>query len=188
MDEDKLDLPNGIELPNLEGYVSVKEAAQMLGLSTPTIYTYVAEGRIKGAVRAADVILLPIEAVQNYQRGPAGRKRIKTPEWHISAGKNTQFVTKIIVRILPGRRNRLLQKLEQIRSSGEHIFPGTVARTITESRKHPGQVTILLTWRAVVMPDDATREAALEAFRRELADVLDWSTAQYDDGQALMHT
>jgi hypothetical protein len=38
------------------------------------------------------------------------------------------------------------------------------------------------------MPDDASRKAALEAFRQELADVLDWSTAKYEEGTVLMHT
>ena len=28
----------------------------------------------------------------------------------------------------------------------------------------------------------------LEAFRKELADVLDWSTAKYEEGTVLMHT
>ena len=33
-----------------------------------------------------------------------------------------------------------------------------------------------------------TREAALEAFQHALDDVVDWSTAQYEFGQVLMHT
>jgi len=38
------------------------------------------------------------------------------------------------------------------------------------------------------MPDEAEREQALAAFRNTLVDVLDWDTAQYNDGQVLMHT
>ncbi len=38
------------------------------------------------------------------------------------------------------------------------------------------------------MPDEMTREQDLKAFRQALDDVLDWDTAQYKNGQVLMHT
>ncbi len=38
------------------------------------------------------------------------------------------------------------------------------------------------------MPDETTRETAFVEFRRVLDDVLDWSKAQYNKGQVLMHT
>ena len=37
------------------------------------------------------------------------------------------------------------------------------------------------------MPDETVREQALEEFRQALSDVLDWDTAQYNDGTVLMH-
>ena len=37
------------------------------------------------------------------------------------------------------------------------------------------------------MPDEKMREEVLEALRQVLADVLDWSTAQYKNGRVLMH-
>jgi hypothetical protein len=49
-------------------------------------------------------------------------------------------------------------------------------------------VEILLIWKASIQPDEEAREEALEAFRADLADVLDWDTAEYDDGTAFMHT
>ena len=37
------------------------------------------------------------------------------------------------------------------------------------------------------MTDEAEREQLLDEFRRALDDVLDWSTAQDENGQRLMH-
>jgi hypothetical protein len=61
-------------------------------------------------------------------------------------------------------------------------------RYIVISDTFPGQVEILLIWRSIIMPSDTEREQSLEAFRQTLSDVLDWGTAQYNNGQALMHT
>jgi len=63
-----------------------------------------------------------------------------------------------------------------------------VVRSIVESQTKPGQVIISLMWRGTVMPDKVKRDEALEAFRRELKDVLDWGSAEYNDGTALIHT
>ncbi len=38
------------------------------------------------------------------------------------------------------------------------------------------------------MPSETAREQALDEFRRELASVLDWNSAQYDHGEVILHT
>ena len=38
------------------------------------------------------------------------------------------------------------------------------------------------------MPDEIAREKALADFQQALEDVLDWSTAQYNNGTVLLHT
>ncbi len=96
--------------------------------------------------------------------------------------------TSIVVQIRSDRQAELMKKLEEIRQRDEHQFPGTVARFIVRSETLPGQVEISLIWRSTAMPDEIAREKALEAFRGALADVLDWNTAQYNEGQVLMHT
>jgi excisionase family DNA binding protein len=174
-----------VNRPHIPGYVSVKEAAEMLGLADRTVYEFVEEGRLS-SVQAADIILIPTDEVKNFKREPSGRPRKNTPSWRISSGENSQFVTLIFVKIRADQHDELTKKLEQIRKSKAHIFPGTVARTIIENKT--GQIVIMLIWRGAVMPDEAKREEALEAFRQELADVLDWSTAQYNHGTVLMHT
>ena len=99
----------------------------------------------------------------------------------------SQLTTSIFVQVWTDPRESLQRKVEEIKKSREHILPGTVAYYIIGSKIHPGKIEILLIWRSTVMPDEAEREQALDEFRRALDDVLDWSTAQYDNGQMLMH-
>ncbi len=172
---------------NIPGYVSIKEAADMLGLSPNTVYEYVTEGRLS-SVRAAHVIMIPVEEVKHFKPNVAGRPRKSIPVWRISPEDNELFMTYITVRVQAGQQDVLLKKLEEIRQSGEYLFPGTIARYIALSEKDLSLVTVSLVWRGTVMPDEATRETALQAFRAALADILDWDTAQYDTGKVLMHT
>ena len=97
-------------------------------------------------------------------------------------------MTSIVVQMLPGQQDTLLQRLEEIRQQGQHLFPGTIARLIVESETKPGQLEIALVWRGTVMPEEAERQHALTAFQQALDDVLDWNTARYNNGRVLMHT
>jgi Helix-turn-helix domain len=176
-----------VDHPSIPGYVSIKEAAKILGISEKTVYFYVEKGRLP-ARWAADVLMLPLEEVNNFKLNPSGRPRKNTPPWRISSGDNTQFMTLISVQIRTDQQEAFMQKLEEIRKSGQHIFPGSVVRSIMGSDTNPGQAIITLAWRGAVMPDEAEREEALEAFRQELSDLLDWNTAQYNTGKVFMHT
>jgi excisionase family DNA binding protein len=173
--------------PNLPGYVSIKEAAKMIGISDKRVYEYVDEGRLP-SLWAADVIMIPLDEVKKFKRKTPGRPRKSIPAWRISTGENTQFMTSIVVQMLPGMHDTLVQKLEEIREQGQHLFPGTIVRLIMEREDNPGQLEIALVWRSTVMPAETERQQALEAFRQTLADVLDWSTARYNNGRVLMHT
>jgi len=175
------------ERPNLPGYVSIKEAAKILGVSDKRVYEYVDEGRLP-SMWAADVIMIPLDDVKKFKRRSSGRPRKSIPAWRISSGENAQFITSVAVRIQDGRLDTLMQRLETIRQAGQHIFPGTVARFIIENETIPQQIEISLIWRQTVMPSKGEREQALEAFRQELADILDWDTARYTHGRVLMHT
>jgi len=89
------------------------------------------------------------------------------------------------------RGNRLaalLERLKELKEEEQYLFPGTVARFIVKSETVPGQIEISLIWRSTAMPDEHARQQGLEKFREALADVLDWNTAQYSNGQVLMHT
>src|SRR4051794_21699587 len=84
------------------------------------------------------------------------------------------------VQIREGQQEAFKRRLEEIRDKKEHLFQGTVARYIVGSNKQPSLVEITFIWRSSVMPDEATRQQALD-------DVLDWTTAHYDDGRVFMH-
>ena len=173
--------------PNLPGYVSIKEAAKLLGVSDKRVYEYVDEGRLP-STWAADVIMIPLDEVKEFKRRSSGRPRKSIPAWRVSSGDNTQLVTSIAVQIRSGQEYAFLQRLGEIRRSGLHTFPGTIGRFIIESESIPGQVEIVLVWRSAVMPDETEREQALAAFRQTLLDVLDWDSAIYKHGKMLMHT
>lgn len=159
----------------------------MLSLSPGRVYEYVEDGRLS-SVRAAHIILIPLEEVKNFKPNIAGRPRKSVLRWRISPENNVLLSTSIVVQIKAGAQDLLMSRLEEIRQGEQYLFPGTVARFIVRSETFPRQVEISLIWRSTAMPGEATREKVLADFRRVLADVLDWDTAQYNEGQVLMHT
>jgi len=178
---------DSVDFPTIPGYVSVKEAADMLGLSPRTVYEYIEEGRLPSA-RFADVIAISREEIRKFKREPSGRPRKNTPLWHISSGDNTQFMSLISVQLRAGQRDALQQTLEMIKKKKLHLFEGTVMRYVAASTDSFERVLLSLVWRGTVLPDEKRREEAFEEFRHSLADVLDWNTAQYENWQVLMHT
>jgi hypothetical protein len=175
------------DLPELEGYISIKDAAEILKLSPRRVYDFVIEGRFEGVKRIADVIAIPEEEVRKFRRQASGRGRKTNPQWRFSASENTQYMTTIQVRMRAGKEQTLEERLREIKSSGDYLFPGTIARYISSGRV-AGRILIVLVWRGAIMPDEQTRDKELAAFRDALADVLDWESAQYDHGTILMHT
>jgi excisionase family DNA binding protein len=176
-----------LDLPNLPEYVSIKEAAKILGVSDKRVYAYIEEGRLP-AVRAAHVIMISLEEVNKFKPKISGRPRKNTPVWRTSPDDNMLLTTSIVANVQLNQHEKLKQKLEEIKQTGTNLFPGTVARYIVKSRTYFGKVEIWLIWRSSVVPDDVTREEALNEFRQTLADVVDWSSARYDEGEVLMHT
>src|ERR1019366_1237088 len=156
---------------SVPGYVSIKDAAEMLGLSPSRVYEYVEDGRLS-SVRAAHVILIPIGEVQNFKPNIAGRPRKSVLRWRISPDNNMLLSTSIVVHVRADHQADLMTRLEAIRQGDAFLFPGTVSRFITQSDTFPGQVEISLIWRSTAMPDEAARAEALATFQQSLADVL----------------
>ena len=180
-------MPEYLDLPTMPDYVSIKEAAKMLGVSDKRVYAYIEDGRLP-AVRAAHVIMIPIEEVKKFKPKILGRPRKNTPAWRTSPGDNMLLTTSIFVPVRADQRERLQQRLDELKQEGEYVFPGTVARYIIWSKTHPGMLEIMLIWRSTTMPGEADRAGALDQFQRALANLLDWNTAQYNNGEVLMHT
>jgi excisionase family DNA binding protein len=176
-----------LDLPGMPEYVSIKEAAKMLGVSDKRVYAYIEDGRLP-AVRAAHVIMIPVEEVKKFQPKISGRPRKNTPAWRSSPEDNKLLTTLIRVRVKPEQYKNLQLQLERIKQLGELIFPGTIARYIVSSALHPENIEIILIWRSATLPNATAREQALDEFRGELASVLDWNSAQYDHGEVILHT
>ena len=171
---------------SVPGYLSVKEAAQALGLSPSRIYEYVEDGRLS-SVRAAHVILIPVEDVQKFTPTIAGRPRKSIPHWRISPENNRLIATVIRVQMRPHCQEAFEKKLETIKQEDRFLFPGTVSRFVRQSEVHPERIEISLVWRSTVAPSKEDREEQLRALQQELDEVLDWSTAEYDQGPILLH-
>lgn len=180
-------MENTDHIQELSGYISVKDAAQVLGISTRRLYRHIENERLR-AVRIANILVIPKEELERIRYGITGRPRQNTPAWRIAASNDVHTWLQISVLLREGREKELLEKLNAMRKSSAHTFPGTAARYVARSDQRPQEVQILLVWRGSLIPTEEAREAELEELRRDLADVVDWQTAHYETAQVLMHT
>src|SRR6266516_1858504 len=120
---------DGVDIPNLPGYISIKEAADMLGVSDKRVYQYVMSGRLP-AQRVGHILILPIEEVKRFKPSPSGRMRTKAPSWRAYRSRGKLLTTDIHVQVRAGQQERLVEKLKAIQKAGRHTFPGTVARYV----------------------------------------------------------
>lgn len=176
-----------VEIPELSGYISVKDAAKKLGISSKRIYTHVEKGRLR-AVRVGSSIAVFKEDVDNFQSNMTGRPRKGPPTWHVPPANNLLRITRITVQAKPGQSKALTKLLDEMRQSGSHLLAGTIARYISESETIAGQIEIELIWRGVKQLDEVQSQQELEAFKQALSNVLDWNTAQYNSSRVLLHT
>ena len=175
-----------VVLERVPGYLSVKEAARLLGVSERSVYGYIESGKLPGA-RIGSMMVVEQDRVAQYQRRAPGRVRTKAPVWRVPPEQNLQYLTTITVPLRRGQSERLEQKLCEMRATGTHLLPGTSARYIVRSQENPEEVQIVLVWRAALMPPAEEREAALAALRADLSEVLAWETAVYTEGQVVLH-
>src|SRR5216683_7850513 len=106
-----------LDLPTMPEYVSIKEAAKMLGVSDKRVYAYIEDGRLP-AVRAAHVIMIPIEEVKKFKPKISGRPRKSTPAWRTSPVDNMLLTTSIFVSAPADQRAELERRLEELREDG----------------------------------------------------------------------
>src|SRR5260370_14358645 len=140
------------EIPDLPGYVSTKEAAKILGVSERRVRLYIEMKRLP-AVRAADVLLIPLDKVKNFKRKIVGRPRKNTLAWRISSIENTQFMTFISVQTRTQQEKQLMQRLEEGKRLRPQIFPDTVARSVLRSNNRHVPVSAVSPLRRTLMPN-----------------------------------
>lgn len=174
-------------LPNIPGYVDIKEAAKILGVAESSVYRYIQAGRLQ-AYQAGRNIMVELETLKQFKPSLTGRPRKKASLWHASPDTGSFLVTNIRVQVYRGKQEMLLKKLWKIKQEDRHLFPGTVMRYISLDDASPATAIIQLVWKNGDMPDEDKRQQDLSAFKQELANELNWETAQYSTGKAIIHT
>src|SRR5438876_9608836 len=112
------------EFPDIPGYVSIKQAAHMLGITDKRVYRYIEIGRLP-AYKASGVFLLSEEDVKQFKLNPPGRIRTSPPRWRSYSRRSKVLTTEIQVPVRTAKQDELLQKLVAIPEANPHTFPGT---------------------------------------------------------------
>jgi excisionase family DNA binding protein len=175
------------EFPDIPGYVSIKQAAHMLGITDKRVYRYIDIGRLP-AYKASGVFLLSEEDVKQFKLNPPGRLRTSPPRWRAYSSRSKVLTTEIRVHVRAGKQAKLLEKLNAIQTTNRHTFPGTIARYLIKDDEALTSVHFVLFWKDTDMPDETTRLHDLKALQDELADVLDWETAHSTTHETLLYT
>lgn len=177
---------DGVNIPTLPGYVSIKEAADLLGVSDKRVYQYVRAGRLS-AQRIGHILIVPEEEVKHFKPSPTGRVRTKDTPWRSYRSGGEIVLMEISAQVRDGRQKQLIEQLKTIQKTEQHTFPGTMARYVVVGEKTPTILRLLLIWKSTEM-SETSRYHALEAFQHALEDVVDWKTAQYTLNEAIIHT
>ena|SRR5258707_1609229 len=85
-------------------YLSVKEAACILGVSERSVYGYIAQGKLYGR-RIDDLIRIEAKDVYAFKGTAPGRMRVSPPRWRVPPLKNLSYLTTITVRVQQGQGN-----------------------------------------------------------------------------------
>jgi excisionase family DNA binding protein len=179
------------DVPAVPGFVTVREAAKIINVSRTRMYEFVDEGRFP-LHKAGNTYLIALADIENFKSNPTGRLRKNPPKWRVYRGGGKLFTTEMQVKIRSGQQEKLLKQLEAIRKGERHTLTGSIARYVlldrTSDHNLPDTVTIWLVWKDSELPDQVTHEHELAAFQAELADVLDWDTAQISDKDGIIYT
>lgn len=168
-------------------FLSTAEAADKLGVSYYTVYEYIREKRLV-AEMVGGVYLIPKKAVAEFKAKPTGRTRANPPPWRVyRAGAQVRGLD-IRVQARAGQQARLIERLKSMQEAQRHLFRGTMQRYIFEDETDPTLIIISLIWKDTELPDERTLQDELVTFQNELTDLLDWSTAQYTQKRAIIHT
>ncbi len=166
--------------------LSIREAAQRLGVSERSVYGYLEQGKLTRRY-VEGISMLRADEVAAFRRRAPGRVRTVAPRWRKPPENNPMYLTTIHARLLPGQEALLEEIIEAFRLAGKHHLEGTSARYIGRLEHDPALVVMLLCWREAGLPPEQVRQQALEAFSADLSQALDWSTAEIVERRVLLH-
>lgn len=175
------------EFPDVPGYVSIKQAAEMLGITDKRVYRYIDLGRLP-AYKSGGVFLLAEQDVKQFKLNPPGRTRTLPPPWRVYHTRSKVLATEIRVPIRADQRERLIEKLADIQQANHHAFPGTIARYVVQEGPELTALHFFFVWKDTDMPDESARQRSLRELQDELEDVLEWERASISTNEALMYT
>lgn len=178
------------------GYLTIAQAAQRLGVSRTSVYNFIDDGRLD-ILEVGTVTMVVEESIKHAKKKSAGGRPRKNPLLWRESFKDGEFIIKVImVQVREDQSEdqpedqpkKFFDRLKEMKKDKKHLFPRTTRRYISESNTVAGRIKIQLIWKQNDLPDDEEYERELAAFRKEFADVLDWSTAQYETETVLLHT
>ena len=175
------------EFPDVPGYVSIKQAAEMLGITDKRVYRYIDLGRLP-AYKSGGVFLLAEEDVRQFKLNPPGRTRRVPPPWRMYSPRSIVLATEIQVPVRVGQQERLLKKLAEIQETNRHTFSGTIARYLIQGDPHFTSLHLILVWKDTEMPDESVRERELKALEDELTEMLEWEHAHTSTNRTFLYT
>src|SRR5258708_35722884 len=98
------------DFPDVPGYVSSKQAAEMLGITDKRVYRYIDLGRLP-AYKSGGVFLLAQEDIRQFKLNPPGRTRTAPPRWRIYNTRSKVLATEFQVPVSPGWQEKLVENL-----------------------------------------------------------------------------
>jgi excisionase family DNA binding protein len=167
-------------------YLSVQDAAHMLGVSARSVYGYLAKGQLSGT-RIGERILVDAREILAFERQAPGRQRTLMPRWHTPPARNPLHLMLITLRLRAGCEELLEARLAEMRTVGQPCLDDISARSIGHNEDDPTEITVAIYWRGAVLSSTERRARAPAAFSAELAEALDWETASIKDFHIHLH-
>lgn len=171
------------EYLSIPGFLPIKQAAEMLGLSDKRVLQYILADRLP-ARKVGGRYLMPIEAVSAFEPHPHGRIRTSPVSWRRYRAGAVVYLRRIVAPVLAGCEQALNERITAISDRQEHTFPGTMQRFVWSS---DGMFSVVLIWKSTEA-SPASLDRDMGAFRGALADLINWDKATTSTSEVGAHT
>lgn len=151
-----------IALEDGAAFVSVSEAARLLGVSSGSIYGYIRRGKLTKRLVDERIMLREEEVLALDEKRSA--MQLKQPS----------YMLMLTAQVRPGCKERFEEKLKEFYTQNKHIIPDTSKQLILRDKSDPEHVMVLLFWRNRTLPFEEQCQEALAALIADLNEVCDW--------------